>query len=124
MTEADFVENRTFDELKVGDTASVTRTVTTDDVQLFATVSGDVNPAHLDAAYAKTDSFHRVIVHGMWGAGLISSVLGVKLPGPGTIYLDQSLKFTRPVDIGDTITATVAVTEKLPEHHVVHLDCR
>jgi phosphate butyryltransferase len=124
MIEADFVENRTFDELKVGDTASVTRTVTTDDVQLFATVSGDVNPAHLDAAYAKTDSFHRVIVHGMWGAGLISSVLGVKLPGPGTIYLDQSLKFTRPVDIGDTITATVAVTEKLPEHHIVHLDCR
>jgi phosphate butyryltransferase len=119
-----FVENRTFDELRVGDTASTTRAVTAEDVQLFAAVSGDVNPAHMDPAYAQNDIFHRVIVHGMWGGALISSVLGVKLPGPGTIYLDQSLKFTRPVDIGDTITATVAVVEKKSSHEIVLLDCR
>jgi phosphate acetyltransferase len=123
MTEPDFIENRTFDELQVGESASVTRTVSAEDVQLFATVSGDVNPAHLDSVYAETDVFHRVIVHGMWGAGLISSVLGVQLPGPGTIYLDQSLKFRRPVDIGDTVTATVTVTDKQAEKQIVHLDC-
>lgn len=123
-TDDNYVENRTFDELKVGDSASITRSVTAEDVQLFAAVSGDVNPAHLDPAFAQTDIFHRVIVHGMWGGALISGVLGVKLPGPGTIYLDQSLKFTRPVDIGDAITATVTVAEKKPSHQIVLLDCR
>ncbi|MEL6062057.1 MULTISPECIES: bifunctional enoyl-CoA hydratase/phosphate acetyltransferase [unclassified Methylobacterium] len=119
-----YVENHTFDELKVGDSAGITRTVTADDVQVFAAVSGDVNPAHLDPAFAQSDIFHRVIVHGMWGGALISGVLGVKLPGPGTIYLDQSLKFSHPVDIGDTITATVTVAEKKPPHQIVLLDCR
>ncbi|MGC1303869.1 MAG: bifunctional enoyl-CoA hydratase/phosphate acetyltransferase [Caulobacteraceae bacterium] len=117
------IENRTFDELKVGDSASLTRTPSAQDIQLIATVSGDVNPAHVDPAYAKSDIFHRVIVHGIWGGALISSVLGVRLPGPGTIYLDQSLKFTRPVDIGDAVTATVTVAEKRAEHHIVILDC-
>jgi phosphate butyryltransferase len=118
------LENRTFDELAIGDAASVTKTVTSDDVQLFATMSGDVNPAHLDAEFAAQGIFHHVIVHGMWGAGLVSAALGVKLPGPGTIYLDQTLKFLRPVEIGDTITATVEVKEKRPEHHIVVLGCR
>ncbi len=76
------------------------------DIDLFATVTGDVNPAHVDPAYAETDMFHHIIIHGMWGAGLISAVLGTKLPGPGTIYLGQDLRFRRPVSIGDTITAT------------------
>ncbi|MGZ3273535.1 MAG: MaoC/PaaZ C-terminal domain-containing protein [Phenylobacterium sp.] len=118
------LENHTFDELKVGDEAKITRTVTSDDVQLFAAVTGDVNPAHLDPDYAATDLFHHVIVHGLWGAGLFSALLGVQLPGPGTIYLDQSLKFLRPVDIGDTITATVEVKEKRPEHQIVVFACR
>ena len=112
MAAANLIENRTFDEIAVGDTASLTRTLTADDIQLFAAVSGDVNPAHLDPVYAETDMFHRVIAHGMWGAGLISAILGTELPGPGAIYLGQSLRFTRPVGVGDTITACVTVAQK------------
>jgi phosphate butyryltransferase len=123
-TNAPMLENRTFDEIDIGDSASTSRTASERDVLLFAAVSGDVNPAHLDPAYAATDMFHHVIMHGLWGAGLISAVLGVQLPGPGSIYLEQTLKFLRPVEIGDTITATVQITEKRPEHHVVVLDCR
>jgi phosphate acetyltransferase len=118
------IENRTFDEIALGDTASVTRTLSEEDIQLFALVSGDVNPAHLDADYAATDMFHRVIAHGMWGGGLISAVLGTELPGPGAIYISQSLRFLRPVGLGDTITASVTVAEKRPEHRVVVFDCR
>ena len=104
-----FIENRTFDELTIGETASSSHTVTQRDIDLFATVTGDVNPAHVDPAYAETDMFHHIIIQGMWGAGLISAVLGTKLPGPGTIYLGQDLRFRRPVSIGDTITATLTV---------------
>src|SRR5271163_1019143 len=118
-----YIENRTFDELKVGDTASSAHTVTQRDIDLFATVTGDVNPAHVDPAYAETDMFHHIIIHGMWGAGLISAALGTKLPGPGTIYLGQDLRFTYPVSIGDTITATLTVREKKPEKGDVTLDC-
>ena len=123
-TQADaFLENRTFDELKVGDTASLTHTVTQRDIDLFAAATGDVNPAHVDPAFAATDMFHHVIIHGMWGAGLISAVLGTVLPGPGTIYLGQDLRFRRPVGLGDTITATLTVKEKHPEKGDVTLDC-
>jgi phosphate butyryltransferase len=107
-----YLENRTFDELTLGDTASLSHTVEQRDIDLFATVTGDVNPAHVNPAYAATDMFHHIIIQGMWGAGLISATLGTKLPGPGTIYLGQDLRFRRPVSIGDTITATVTVTEK------------
>ncbi|CAN5134686.1 bifunctional enoyl-CoA hydratase/phosphate acetyltransferase [soil metagenome] len=124
MAVQEMIENRTFDEIAIGDTASVTRTLRQEDIQLFALVSGDVNPAHLDADYAATDIFHRVIAHGMWGGGLISAVLGTELPGPGAIYLSQSLRFTRPVGLGDTITTLVTVTEKRADHHVLLLDCR
>jgi len=117
------IENRTFDEIVVGDKASVSRTLTQDDIQLFARVSGDVNPAHVDADYAAGDMFHHVIAHGLWGGALISSVLGTELPGPGTIYLSQNLRFLRPVAVGDTITATVTVIEKQEEHHVLVLAC-
>ncbi|MGN6377126.1 MAG: bifunctional enoyl-CoA hydratase/phosphate acetyltransferase [Sphingomonas sp.] len=119
----EMIENRTFDELAVGDTASLSRTVSEQDIHLYAFISGDVNPAHMDPTYAATDIFHHVIAHGMLGSGLISAVLGTKLPGPGTIYLDQSLRFERPVAPGDTVTATVTVTEKRVEHQVVLLDC-
>jgi phosphotransacetylase/acyl dehydratase len=118
-----FIENRTFDEMAVGETASLSHTVTQRDIDLFATVTGDVNPAHVDPAYAETDMFHHVIIHGMWGAGLISATLGTKLPGPGTIYLGQDLHFRRPVNIGDTITATLTVKEKNAEKGHVTLDC-
>lgn len=123
MTDPGFIENRTFDELALGDSASMTRKLTADDIALFAAVSGDVNPAHLDPEYAATDMFHRIIAHGMWGGGLISAVLGTQLPGPGTIYLGQSLRFTRPVGVGDVITATVTVTDKQDAHQLVTLAC-
>ena len=118
-----FLENRTFDELSVGESASLSHTVTQRDIDLFAAATGDVNPAHVDPAYAATDMFHHVIIHGMWGAGLISAVLGTRLPGPGTIYLSQDLRFRHPVGIGDTITATLTVREKKPERGDVTLDC-
>jgi phosphotransacetylase/acyl dehydratase len=118
-----FIENRTFDELSVGETASLTHTVTQRDIDLFATVTGDVNPAHVDPVYAATDMFHHVIIQGMWGAGLISATLGTKLPGPGTIYLGQDLRFMHPVGIGDVVTATVTVREKKPAKGDVVLDC-
>ncbi|HVY17820.1 MAG TPA: bifunctional enoyl-CoA hydratase/phosphate acetyltransferase [Rhodopila sp.] len=118
------IENRTFAEIAVGDTASVTRTLTVEDIELFAVVSGDVNPAHLDPGYAATDMFHRIIAHGMWGGALISAVLGTKLPGPGTIYLAQDFRFEAPVGIGDTITATVTVREKKDAKQQIVLDCR
>jgi phosphotransacetylase/acyl dehydratase len=118
-----FIENRTFDELTIGESASLSHTVTQRDIDLFATVTGDVNPAHVDPAYAATDMFHRIVIQGMWGAGLISATLGTKLPGPGTIYLGQDLRFVHPVSIGDTITATVTVLEKKPGKADVVLDC-
>ena len=87
------IENKTFDEIRLGDTASLVRTLTHKDIEVFAIMSGDVNPAHVDEAFAKSDMFHKVVAHGMWGASLISTVLGTELPGPGTIYVDQSLHF-------------------------------
>ncbi|HTV33327.1 MAG TPA: MaoC/PaaZ C-terminal domain-containing protein [Methylocella sp.] len=94
------------------------------DIELFAVVSGDVNPAHVDEASAKSDLFHKVVAHGMWGGALISSVLGTLLPGPGTIYLNQSFSFKRPVGIGDAITVSVTVVEKKPEKRHAILDCK
>lgn len=120
----DMIENRTFAEIAVGESAFLSRTVTQRDIDLFAVVSGDVNPAHMDPAYAATDIFHKVVAHGMLGASLISTVLGTLLPGPGTIYLGQDLKFRRPVGIGDSVTATLTVSEKHAEKGDVTLDCR
>jgi phosphotransacetylase/acyl dehydratase len=122
-TVALFIENRTFDEMIVGETASLSHTVTQRDIDLFAAATGDVNPAHVDPVYAETDMFHHIIIHGMWGAGLISAVLGTRLPGPGTIYLGQELRFLHPVSIGDTMTAKVTVREKKPAKGDVTLDC-
>jgi len=118
------IENRTYDEIEVGETASLSRTVTRQDIELFAVVSGDVNPAHMDPAYAETDMFHKIVAQGILEAGLISAVLGTKLPGPGTIYLSQDLRFLHPVSIGDRITATLQVTEKHPDKGNLVLDCR
>src|SRR5271165_2696928 len=89
MAPDELIENRTFDEIAIGDSASLVRTLSKDDIALFAVMSGDVNPAHLDEQYAEASLFHRIIGHGMWGGALVSAVLGTRLPGPGTIYLGQ-----------------------------------
>ena len=123
-TNVDRIENRTFDELKVGDTASISRTLTQKDIELFAIMSGDVNPAHVDQEFAKSDMFHKIIAHGMWGGALISTVLGTQLPGPGAIYLAQSLRFRRPVGLGDTIVVTAKVADKNEDKHRVTLECQ
>jgi len=119
----DRIENRTFDEIETGDTARLTRTLTPKDIDLFAIVTGDVNPTHVDAEFARSDMFHEVIAHGMWGGALISTVLGTELPGPGTVYLEQSLSFRHPVALGDTVTVVVKVIEKIAAGHRVVLDC-
>ena len=119
----DMIENRTFDEINVGDSASLVRKLSREDIELFAVMSGDVNPEHVDEEYARSDMFHKIIAHGMWGASLISTLLGTKLPGPGTIYLGQTLNFRHPVTVGDTITVTVTVTGKQEDGHRVSYDC-
>jgi len=121
---SDLIENRTFDEIKIGDTASLTRKLTQRDIDLFAVMSGNVNPAHVDPDFAKSDMFHKVIAHGMWGSSLISTVLGTELPGPGTIYLDQSLRFLAPIGLGDTVTVSVIARDKDEKRHRVTFACK
>lgn len=96
---------------QIGDKASVTKTITETDVYLFAGITGDLNPAHVNEEWARATRFGGRIAHGILTAGLISAAIGMKLPGPGTIYVSQTLNFTAPVKIGDTITATVEVAE-------------
>ena len=112
----------TIENIQTGDSASFSKTITETDITLYAAVSCDTNPAHLNDTYAKNSSFGGRIAHGMLSAGLISCVLGTKLPGPGTIYLGQDLKFVKPVYIGDTLTATVTVAERFPEKNRLKLD--
>jgi 3-hydroxybutyryl-CoA dehydratase len=100
----------TFEELQVGQTASLGKTITEADILLYAAVSSDTNPVHMNAEAAKDSVFGERVAHGMLSAGLISAVLGTRLPGPGTIYLSQTLRFRAPVKIGATVTATVEVT--------------
>lgn len=102
---------KTLHELNIGERAEFTKTISESDVYLYAGVTGDLNPAHIDEEYAKKTFFKTRIVHGMLLGGLISAVLGNKLPGPGTIYLSQRLDFLAPVRIGDTITASVEISE-------------
>ncbi len=98
------------EDLAIGQSAALTRTVTAEDIEAFARVTGDDNPVHLDEAYAATTSFGGRIAHGMLSAGYISAVLGTTLPGPGAIYVSQTLNFRRPVRIGDAVTAEVTVS--------------
>ena len=99
------------EDLSVGQSAELTMTVTEGGIQSFAEVTGDVNPVHLDEAYAATTPFKTRIAHGMLSAGYISAVIGTKLPGPGAIYVGQTLRFKRPVKIGDEVTARCTITE-------------
>jgi 3-hydroxybutyryl-CoA dehydratase len=109
------MDGRCIEDLKVGDSASFSKTVTAADIDLFAQVTGDTNPVHLDEAYAAKTMFKGRIAHGMLSAGFISTVLGTRLPGPGAIYLKQELTFRAPVKIGDTVTATATVTEVIAD---------
>jgi phosphotransacetylase/acyl dehydratase len=122
-SDLEVLRNRTFDEIAVGDHASIERTLTAADIQLFAAMSGDINPQHIDAEFAASTRYHGVIAHGMWGAALISAVLGTRLPGPGTVYVGQTLYFHRAVRVGDTLKISVTVTSRdAAQRHVV-LDC-
>jgi len=104
-------------ELKIGDSAQIIKTITEEDIELFARATGDFNPVHLDAAYAEKTMFKGRIAHGLLSVGFFSTILGNILPGHGTIYLSQEVKFLAPVRIGDTITAKVDVLELIPERN-------
>jgi 3-hydroxybutyryl-CoA dehydratase len=105
----------------VGDSASLTKTFSESDVLRFAEISGDKNPIHIDPEFAATTQFERQLVHGMLTAGMISAVLGMQLPGRGSIYLKQELNFRAPVYIGDTVTATVTVKKTRKDKPIITL---
>lgn len=111
-------KNTPYADLEVGQTASYSKTVDERDIQLFAAVSGDHNPVHLDAEYAATTLFKERIAHGMFSGALISAAVACELPGPGTIYLGQTMRFTLPVKLGDTLTVRLEILEKLPKFRV------
>ncbi len=112
-----------FEDLSLGQEASLSNTVSEADIVAFAEISGDRNPVHLDADYAATTMFKERIAHGMLSAAYISAVFGMKLPGPGAIYISQTLKFKGPVKIGDTVVTTVKVAELVPEKRRARFEC-
>lgn len=112
-----------FEDLQLGQQAQLTKTVGEKDIVAFAELSGDRNPVHLDAAYAATTMFKERIAHGMLSAAYISTVFGMQLPGPGAIYVSQTLNFKGPVKIGDTVVTTVKVAELMPEKRRVRFEC-
>ncbi len=120
---SDYIENRTFDEIAIGDSASLVRTLRQEDIQMYAIMSGDINPSHVDHEYAHSSMLREVIAHGMWGGALISNVLGTQLPGPGAVYKDQTLHFALPVRVGDTVTVTITCLKKFPRTHHIIFDC-
>ncbi len=108
----------------IGECARISKEITQDDITLFAKITGDYNPVHFDPVFAAKTRFKERIAHGILSAGLISAVLGTKLPGPGCIYLSQCLKFVRPVRIGDTLTAEAEVADWNPAKKIVRLNTR
>jgi 3-hydroxybutyryl-CoA dehydratase len=112
-----------FEDLSVGQEASLSKTVTEANIAAFAEISGDKNPVHLDAQYAAGTMFKERIAHGMLSAAYISAVFGMKLPGPGAIYISQTLNFKAPVKIGDTVVTTVKVAELIPEKRRARFEC-
>lgn len=115
------MKGKTIDEIRVGDTAAFSKTISESDVYLFAGITGDLNPAHINEEEASKSRFGGRIAHGMLVSGFISTVLGMYLPGPGTIYLSQEVKFTAPVKLGDTVTARAEVLELEPSKRKVTL---
>ena len=118
------LSNCIYDEISIGQTATYTKRVEERDIQLFAAVSGDVNPVHLDETFAAGTRFGERIAHGMLTGSFISAALALKLPGPGTIYLGQTLRFRLPVKIGDEITIELEVTDKRDDRKFVTLECK
>jgi phosphate acetyltransferase len=118
------IENTTYPEIRIGQQVSLSRTLTEDDIRAFAAVSGDTNPAHLDPVFASQSVMKQVVGHGMWTGSIISTILGTRFPGPGTIYLGQTFRFMKPVFVGDTVTASVEVLSKNDEKGTVQLACR
>jgi 3-hydroxybutyryl-CoA dehydratase len=112
-----------FEDIEPGMRASLEKTITEADIRAFAGVTGDSNPVHLDAEYAAATPFKRQVAHGMLTAGMLSAVFGMKLPGPGAIYVSQTLNFRAPVYLGDTVTAEVQAVEIYPARHRVRFDC-
>ncbi len=119
----DLIENITYDELQPGQRAQLLRTLTMADIQAFALVSGDFNPSHVDTEYADGTRFKGVVAHGMWAGALISSLLGTEFPGPGTVYLEQNLRFHGPVRLGDTLSVGATVVDKNDSTGIVRMDC-
>jgi len=117
------LENYPINELVVGQRANYSKTLTEQDVILFAACSGDVNPVHLDKKYAATTPFGEPIGHGMWTGALVSAAIATCLPGPGSVYRSQSLNFKHPVKIGDTVTITLIVSEIKERIKLVTLEC-
>jgi 3-hydroxybutyryl-CoA dehydratase len=118
------MEGKRLQDMRVGDRATFTKTVSEADVYGYAGITGDFNPMHINAVYAAESVFERRVAHGMLCAGFISTVLGMQLPGPGVIYLSQSLRFLKPVYFGDTITAEVEVAELFEEKNRVRFATR
>jgi len=118
-----YIENRTYDEIAIGDHAQLVRTLKPNDIHLFAAVSGDVNPTHVDPEFARSGQFREVVGHSMWGSTLFSTILGTEFPGPGTVYVSQSLKYWRPVSIGDTLNVVVTCREKFDHNNHIIFEC-
>lgn len=118
------LSNYTYEDITIGQTASYSKLIEEQDIVLFAAVSGDVNPVHLDAAFAANTPFKERIAHGMLTGAVISAALAMELPGPGTVFVGQTLRFRLPVKIGDTVTVRLEVTGKKDRLKLVTLDCK
>lgn len=118
------LSNYTYQDITIGQTATYSKLIEEQDIVLFAAVSGDVNPVHLDAAFAANTPFKERIAHGMLTGAVISAALAMELPGPGTVFVGQTLRFRLPVKIGDTVTVRLEVTDKKDRLKLVTLDCR
>jgi len=118
------LHNKIYSEINIGDKAHYTKHLSEEDVLLFARISGDVNPVHLDEDFAKSTPFGGRIAHGIWSASLISAAIATELPGPGSIYLGQNLQFKRPVFISDTLTVELEIKEKIDKRKRVIIDCK
>ena len=124
VSERSYVVNKkTYDEIRVGDFASLTRTLMPEDVKLFAVLTGDFNQSSSDPGYSESGMFREVMAHGMWSSSLIATALSTQFPGPGTLLIDKSLHFARPVTIGDTITITLTAKQKFDHNKHILLDC-
>jgi len=118
------LKSTSFDDLEIGTRGIFQKTLNERDIVLYGETSGDINPVHFDESYASQTMFNGRIAHGLWSAGLISTCIGTVMPGPGSIYLGQELRFKLPVRIGDTLTATVTVKEKNQKRKFVVIDCQ